>query len=94
MNIHFEALLEPAAVWALDRLRATSPADYTALGRCISALERNPYPPPFLRAPLVIPGGVTDPHALACGRWRISYHVEDDAFVVIERLGRAWPPRP
>jgi len=31
-------------------------------------------------------GVMLDPAAFVCGAWRISFHVEDGAFVIIERL--------
>lgn len=93
MNIRFEAVIGPLAQWALDQLQAGSPADYAQIARCIEALEREPYLPPVLRDPLVIPGQAVYPEAYRCRQWRIAYRVESDAFVVVDRIGRAWPPR-
>ncbi|HEY7065251.1 MAG TPA: hypothetical protein VII06_27490 [Chloroflexota bacterium] len=93
MNIRLEAVIGPLAQWALDQLRTSSPADYAQIIGCIQALERDPYPPPALRGPLVVPGQAIYPEAYRCRHWRIAYRVQDDAFVVVERIGRAWPPR-
>ncbi len=84
-----EAIHSPAARWALDRLDS---GNLQRIDRCIRALERNPYPPRELLAPLVIPGSATYPEALRCGAWRIAFRVVDDTFVLILRIGR-WPPR-
>jgi mRNA-degrading endonuclease RelE of RelBE toxin-antitoxin system len=86
----FEAIYSERVRWELDRIDA---AEYELLQRCIVALERNPFPPPELRAPLTIPGGSAYPEALRCRDWRIGYHVEDDAFLFIDDIAR-WPPRP
>jgi len=74
-------------------MRAMLPVDYAHVVDCIAQLERNPYPPPALRGPLVIPGRIVYPDALRCRSWRIAFRVEDDTFVIIDDIGR-WPPRP
>jgi hypothetical protein len=86
----FEAIYSDRVRWMLDRI---SVSEYEIIQRCIVALERNPFPPPALRGPLVIPGWRVYPDALRCQHWRIAYRVVDDAFLFIENLGR-WPPRP
>jgi hypothetical protein len=93
VNIRFEAFLRPTARWVLDRLRVVAPAEYAQIVQCIAQLEHNPYPPPSLRAPLVIPGQRVYPEAYRCRAWRIAFRVEADTFVVIEDI-RRWPPRP
>jgi hypothetical protein len=93
VNIRFEAIIGLLAQWALDQLRTSAPADFAHIARCTEALERDPYPPPALRGPLAVPGQVVYPEAYRCRQWRIAYRVEDDAFLVIDRRGRAGPPR-
>jgi hypothetical protein len=92
VNIQFEAYLTDIARWQLDRMRVSLPADHARVVRCIAQLERNPFPPPALLGPLVVPGRIVYAEAYRCHGWRIAFHVEDDAFVVIEELGH-WPPR-
>ncbi len=86
----FEAVYSDRARWILDHVDAVT---YETLRACVLALERTPFPPPSLRAPLVIPGQRTYPDAYRCRTWLIAFHVEDDAFIVIDDVGR-WPPRP
>ncbi len=93
VNTRFEAFLGPTANWALDRLRSVAPTEYAHVVRCIAELEYDPYPPASRRAPLVIPGRVMYSDAYRCGDWRVAFHVEDDAFVIVDDVGR-WPPRP
>jgi len=93
VNIRFEALLTDRARWQLERLRHTLPVDYSHIVRCIAQLEGDPFPPPALLGPLVIPGQRVYAEAYRCRGWRIAFHVEDDAFLVIDDIGR-WPPRP
>jgi hypothetical protein len=90
VSVLFEAVYSDRVQWVLDRVES---ADYDLLRRCILALEQDPYPPASQRAPLVIPGQRTYPDSFRCEGWRIAFHVEDDAFVIIDDVGR-WPPAP
>jgi hypothetical protein len=88
VNIRFEAvcMAQPRAV--LDQLYADQRAEHAAVRGCIHQLEQDPYPPTSEREPLYLLGSLLDPEAFVCGHWRISFHVEDDAFVVIDWLAQ------
>jgi len=94
VNIRFEAVLETQAERVLEHLRQTAPAEWQALLECITRLEQDPYPPPSQRAPVHLLGVLLDPAAFVCGAWRISFHVEDAAFVVVRWLVQVDPRRP
>ena len=85
----FEAIYTDRTRWVLDHVE---PSDYRLLRRCILALERNPFPPPALLGPLVIPGRVVYPRAYRCRSRRIAFHVENDVFVIVDDIAQ-WPPR-
>ncbi len=85
----FEAVYSDRTRWVLDHV---DPSDYQLLRRCIMVLERDPFPPPALLGPLVIPGRTVYAQAYRCRAWRIAFHVEDDVFVVVDDVGQ-WPPR-
>jgi hypothetical protein len=88
VNIRFEAvyLAQPRVV--LERLYMNRRAEYAAVQECISRLEHDPFPPASEREPLYLLGQLLDPESFVCGDWRVCFHVEDDAFVVIEWLAQ------
>ena len=85
----FEAIYSPRAQWLLDRV---PPDDHVKLQECIVALEHNPYPDVAGMTALVIPYQRLYQRAFRCGAWAIAFHVEDDILVVIDEIGRSWPP--
>jgi hypothetical protein len=56
----YEAYYEERARWFLAHV---TPAEYAILQTCIIELERNPFPGPDHRTPLVTPGLPTIPDA-------------------------------
>jgi len=92
VNIRFEAWLSDSARWLLARLYDTDRDAYAQLTSCIARLERDPFPESEHITTLVIPRRGVYHNALRCDGWAIAFHVEDDTFVVIDEIGRTWPP--
>jgi len=87
VNVRFEAVYSPQARSYLDQL---APDDYARVRDCITQLERDPYPPRSLATVLKVDSDIY-PNAYWCGPWGIGFSVVDDAFVVIEAIGRYRP---
>ncbi len=84
-----EAYYSPRVRWLVDRL---SDADARTIRRCVGLLELNPCPDAARTATLVIPYQRVYQNAFRCDGWGIAFHVEQNVFLVIDEIGRLWPP--